>query len=71
VTHRDDGQAQPAEVLVEREARDVLEQCRHHDKRDRVAEREAVIATVPAEDLFRLDANIRTIVRDMRRTSLA
>lgn len=47
---RDDGQAEPAEVLVESDTRNTVEQCRHHDERDRVAEREPMVTAVPSED---------------------
>src|SRR2546428_3781308 len=63
---RDDRQAQPAEVLVEREARHALEQRGDDDERDRVAERQAVIAAMPAEDLLRFDARIRAVVHDVK-----
>jgi len=46
----DDGQAEAAEILVEREARHVFEQAGDDDERDGVAEREPVIATVPSKD---------------------
>ncbi len=57
---RHDGEAEPAEVLVEGEARHPVEERRDHDEGDRVAEREAVVAAVAPEDLegraARLDA---------------
>ena len=49
---RDDRQPEPSKVIVEREAGHALEQGRDHDERDRVAEREAVISTMPAKDLL-------------------
>src|SRR5713101_1707561 len=62
---RDERQAQPAKVLVEGEAGHALEQRCHDDERDGVAERDAVIAAMPAEDLLRLDANIRAVIHEM------
>jgi hypothetical protein len=43
---RENRQAEPAEVLVEREAGHAVEQRRDDDEGDRVAEGEAVIATM-------------------------
>lgn len=43
----------------------MAEKGRHHHEGDRITEREAVIAVVPAKDVLGFDADSRAVLHDM------
>jgi hypothetical protein len=65
VRRREDRQAEPPEILVEREARRAVEQGRDHDEGDGVAEGEAMVPAIPPKDIEGRVPHVGAVVDEM------
>jgi hypothetical protein len=62
----ENGQAEAKKVFIECETRNMIKERSDHNERDRIAEREAMVAGVRAKDLFGLITYVITVRNNLK-----